>query len=62
MKQFTAPSTGIYFWTNDTGAYQTSLELTSFIEQDGIIVNSANKKWKITVDDNGVISATEITK
>ena len=59
---FTAPSTGIYFWTNDTDRYQTSLELTSFIEQGGIIVYSANKKWKITVDDNGVISATEITK
>ena len=59
MQSFTAPSTGIYFWTNN-GAYQTSLELTSFIEQNGIIVNSASKKWKITVDDNGVISATEI--
>ena len=59
---FKAPSTGIYFWTNDTDRYQTSLELTSFIEQDGIIVNSANKKWKITVDDNGAISATEITE
>lgn len=56
---FTAPSAGIYFWT-DNGRYQTSLELTSFIEQDGIIVNSANKKWKIAVDDSGVISATEI--
>ena len=62
MQSFTAPSTGIYFWTNNTDAYQTSLELTSFIEQDGIIVNSANKKWKIAVDDNGAISATEITE
>lgn len=61
MKQFTAPSTGIYFWTNDTGAYQTGLEASLFIEQDGIIVYSASKKWKITVDDNGAISATEIT-
>ena len=60
MQSFTAPSVGIYFWTNNTDRYQTSLELTSFIEQDGIIVNSANKKWKIAVDDNGVISATEI--
>lgn len=60
MQPFTAPSAGIYFWTNKTGAYQTSLELTSSIEQDGIIVNSASKKWKIAVDDNGVISATEI--
>ena len=60
MLSFTAPSTGIYFWTNNTNRYQTSLELTSFIEQDGIIVNSANKKWKIAVDDNGAISATEI--
>ena len=60
---FTAPSTGIYFWTNNSSdAYQTSLELTSFIEQDGIIVNSASKKWKIVVDDSGVISATEITE
>ena len=62
MLSFTAPSTGIYFWTNNTNRYQTSLELTSFIEQDGIIVNSANKKWKIAVDDNGAISATEITE
>lgn len=62
MQQFTAPSAGIYFWTDNTGVYQTSLELTSFIEQDGIIVNSANKKWKIVVDDNGAISATEITE
>lgn len=62
MLSFTAPSAGIYFWTNNSGAYQTSLELTSFIEQDGIIVNSANKKWKIAVDDNGAISATEITE
>lgn len=62
MLSFTAPSTGIYFWTNDSiNAYQTSLKLTSFIEQDGIIVNSPSKKWKIAVDDNGVISATEIT-
>ena len=61
MKQFTAPSAGIYFWTNDSmSAYQTSLEASLFIEQDGIIVNSASKKWKIAVDDNGVISATEI--
>lgn len=60
MQSFTAPSTGIYFWTNNTDRYQTSLELTSFIEQDGIIVNSASKKWKIAVDDNGAISATEI--
>ena len=59
MKQFTAPSAGTYFWTNNS-RYQTSLELTSFIEQDGIIVNSASKKWKIAVDDNGTISATEI--
>ena len=60
---FTAPSTGIYFWTNNSSdAYQTSLELTSFIEQDGIIVNSASKKWKIVVDDSGAISATEITE
>lgn len=62
MYSFTAPSAGIYFWTNSTGAYQTSLELTSFIEQDGIIVNSPNKKWKIAVDDSGAISATEITE
>lgn len=60
MKQFTAPSAGIYFWTNNTGAYQTGLEASLLIEQDGIIVNSTNKKWKITVDDNGAISATEI--
>ena len=59
MRSFTAPSAGIYFWTNN-GRYQTSLELTSFIEQDGIIVNSPNKKWKIVVDDNGTISAAEI--
>lgn len=62
MQSFTAPSAGIYFWSNKVDAYQTSLELTSFIEQDGIIVNSANKKWKIAVDDNGAISATEITE
>ena len=62
MQPFTAPSAGTYFWSNNAGLYQTSLELTSFIEQDGIIVNSANKKWKITVDDNGMISATEITE
>lgn len=62
MLSFTAPSTGIYFWTNDSiNAYQTSLKLTSFIEQDGIIVNSPSKKWKIAVDDTGTISATEIT-
>ena len=60
MMSFTAPSTGIYFWTNNMGAYQTDLEASVFIEQDGIIVNSASKKWKITVDDNGAISATEI--
>ena len=62
MKSFTAPSTGIYFWTNNADAYQTDLEASLFIEQDGIIVNSASKKWKIAVDDNGAISATEITK
>ena len=56
---FTAPSTGIYFWI-DNGVYQTDLEASLFIEQAGIIVNSASKKWKITVDDNGAISATEI--
>ena len=62
MLSFAAPSAGIYFWTNDsTNAYQTGLELSLFVEQGGIIVYSANKKWKITVDDNGAISATEIT-
>lgn len=60
MESFTAPSAGIYFWTNETGAYQTGLEASLFVEQDGIIVNSASKKWKIAVDDSGVISATEI--
>ena len=60
---FIAPSTGIYFWTNNSSdAYQTSLTASLFIEQDGIIVNSASKKWKIAVDDSGVISATEITE
>lgn len=62
MLSFTAPSAGIYFWTNDSiNAYQTGLELSLFAEQGGIIVYSANKKWKIAVDDTGVISATEIT-
>lgn len=56
---FTAPSTGIYFWI-DNDVYQTDLEASLFIEQAGIIVNSASKKWKIAVDDNGAISATEI--
>ena len=61
IKPFTAPSTGIYFW-GDNDVYQTDLEASLFIEQDGIIVNSASKKWKIAVDDNGTISATEITE
>lgn len=60
---FTAPSTGIYFWTNDnTGKYQTSLELSYLREQTGVIIQSPNKKWAITVDDSGNISATEITE
>lgn len=62
MLSFTAPSAGIYFWTNNTGVYQTSLTASLFVEQGGIIVYSANKKWKIAVDDNGAISATEITE
>lgn len=62
MRSFTAPSTGIYFYSNNADVYQTSLTASLFIEQDGIIVNSANKKWKIAVDDNGAISATEITE
>lgn len=60
MQAFTAPSTGIYFYRNDDGVYQTGLEASLFIEQAGIIVNSVSKKWEITVDDNGAISATEI--
>lgn len=60
MRSFTAPSTGIYFYSNNADVYQTDLEASLFIEQDGIIVNSASKKWKIAVDDNGAISATEI--
>lgn len=59
---FTAPSAGIYFWADNADVYQTSLEASLFIEQDGIIVNSASKKWKIAVDDTGAISATEITE
>lgn len=59
---FTAPSAGIYFFYKNTGEYQTSLELSYLREQTGLIINSPNKQWAITVDDSGNISATQITK
>lgn len=60
---FSAPSTGIYFfYRNDTQAYQTSLNLSYRQAGTGLLVNSPNKKWAITVDDSGNISAVEITK
>ena len=61
--KFTAPSAGIYFAYRHTTDYVNSLNLTYYSRyQTGLIVNSPTKKFKITVDDSGTISATEITE
>lgn len=60
--KFTAPSAGIYFAYRHNTDYVNSLNLTYYSRyQTGLIVNSPTKKFKITVDDSGTISATEIT-
>lgn len=59
---FTAPSAGVYFWRNYSG-HVSSASITYYSRyQTGLIVNSPTKKWKLTVDDSGTISATEITE
>lgn len=61
--KFTAPSAGIYFAYRHNTDYVNSLNLTYYSRyQTGLIVNSPTKKFKITVDDSGTISATEITE
>lgn len=70
----TFPETGTYF-THTGNAYVSKLECTAetvkqldakFIpDMDGVILNSSTtdstKKFKITVDDSGTITATEVT-
>lgn len=59
---FTAPSTGIYLKYSTGNNYVKTLEINYYDRyQTGLIVNSPTKKFKITVDDSGTISATEIT-
>ena len=59
---FTAPSAGVYFYDHSGIQHTASVDLTYYSRyQAGLIVNSPTKKWKLTVDDSGTISATEIT-
>lgn len=61
--KFTAPSAGIYFAYRHNTDYVNSLNLTYYSRyQTGLILNGPTKKFKITVDDSGTISATEITE
>lgn len=71
------PQTGTYFYKGtNTGIYITRLSkqtitpmapefIPNIVEIDSIIMKSSTtdstKKFKITVDDNGTISATEVT-
>lgn len=58
---FTAPSAGIYArYENSNGAYCSNITIVTPGDQSGLLLFSKNKKWKIAVDDNGAISATEI--
>ena len=58
---FTAPSAGIYArYKSSNGAYCSNITIVTPGDQSGLLLFSKNKKWKITVDDNGTISATEI--
>lgn len=58
---FTAPSAGIYArYESSNGAYCSNITIVTPGDQSGLLLFSKNKKWKIAVDDNGVISATEI--
>lgn len=64
---FVAPSIGVYLpiINESTGLYIKSLTLVCVAYnngQGGLIVNSQNKKWAITVDDSGNISAIDITE
>lgn len=58
---FTAPSAGIYArYESSNGAYCSNITIVTPGDQSGLLLFSKSKKWKIAVDDNGVISATEI--
>ena len=58
---FTAPSAGIYArYESSNGSYCSNITIVTPGDQSGLLLFSKNKKWKIAVDDNGVISATEI--
>lgn len=58
---FTAPSAGIYArYESSSGVYCSNITIATPGDQSGLLLFSKNKKWKIAVDDNGVISATEI--
>lgn len=71
-KHFTAPSAGLYaryekdnqFMTAGTGQF-TLRDSTGSLQIFGLILNSStpnsNKKFRITVDDSGALSATEVT-
>lgn len=57
---FTAPSAGIYARYESSSVYCSNITMATSGDQSGLLLFSKNKKWKIAVDDNGVISATEI--
>ena len=72
-KKFTAPSAGLYaiYDEGDPNAIARTAEFTlkpsseNYIYIKGLFLKSSTadstKKFKITVDDNGIISATEVT-
>lgn len=59
---FTAPSTGLYAQSEDGNDFMTagSAEF-EYIKRDLIVTSPTHKKFEITVDDAGTLSATEVT-
>ena len=63
VDRFTAPSTGIYLWKNDTYGDRDGILTIKEIEnlvQEAIVLTGRKKKFYITVDDNGNLTATEV--
>lgn len=59
---FTAPSTGLYAQFEDGNDFMTAgSAVFEYIKRDLIVTSPTHKKYRITVDDAGTLSATEVT-
>ena len=62
VESFTAPESGLYALFNGASNAMTAKTAEfEYIKRDLIVTSPTYKKFKITVDDTGTLSATEVT-